>query len=187
MTAHRLRTAAAKLREVAGGAAAGPWWVSQEGLTHPVGANVKAEDASVVEDCCGYQGGATVADATYIATMSPPVALAMATWLEAHADTMDLLDEMAQMGERVPSVPDAEALAVADAVLGDGGVVSGVESFCRVHWGSHGCELTRGHDGPHECDCCECPDHARDHEGEGCVAKPPYYGSSTWFYGEDAS
>jgi len=55
---------------------------------------------------------------------------------------------------------------------------------CRVYWGSHGCCHPRGHppEVPHECDCCECP-------GEcelSCMAKPPYYGPDTRFYGEDA-
>lgn len=54
---------------------------------------------------------------------------------------------------------------------------------CRVYWGSHGCQLERGHDGPHECDCCTCDDHPDP--GSGCVASPPYYGPGTTFYGED--
>lgn len=58
--------------------------------------------------------------------------------------------------------------------------------FCRVYWGSHGCALPSGHDGPHECACCECEDHERDHELNGCAAKPPYYGPGTGFYGVDA-
>lgn len=61
---------------------------------------------------------------------------------------------------------------------------------CRVYWGTHGCGLLRGHDPavtPHECvTCCDCGDHAVDHEAAGCVALPPYYGPETWFYGEDA-
>lgn len=59
----------------------------------------------------------------------------------------------------------------------------------QVYWGSHGCRFDRGHDGPCGCDCCECPDHERDHLEQGCVAKAPYYddfGSPTQFYGEDA-
>ncbi len=62
------------------------------------------------------------------------------------------------------------------------------EAECRVYWGSHGCGRPRGHTEPHECgfmngltgefvSCCECEDHERDHEAEGCVAKPPYYGT----------
>ena len=58
---------------------------------------------------------------------------------------------------------------------------------CRVYWGSHGCRLQRGHDGFHECDCCDCLDHDRDHDERGCVARAPFYGPQTSFYGEDAT
>lgn len=67
---------------------------------------------------------------------------------------------------------------------------------CRVYWGSHGCNLERDHDGPHECDCCDCPPGRHDgitaptlpdDEGVICVAKTPYYGPETRFYGEDVS
>lgn len=63
---------------------------------------------------------------------------------------------------------------------------------CRVYWGSHGCELPRGHpeDVPHECDCCRCGEHHPYPEWPDtqvlCVALPPYYGPGTRFYGEDA-
>lgn len=66
---------------------------------------------------------------------------------------------------------------------------------CRVYWGSHGCRFNRGHDGPHECDCCTCPEGRHngvdaprliDDEKVACVSKPPYYGTMTAFYGEDA-
>lgn len=63
------------------------------------------------------------------------------------------------------------------------------EGTCGVNWGTHGCRFDKGHDEPHECDCCECPDHAAsniDDEGAMCAAKPPYYGPETYFYGEDA-
>lgn len=63
-------------------------------------------------------------------------------------------------------------------------------SHCRVFWGSHGCMHERGHapEIPHECDCCECPPggHPRSVSGALCVAKPPYYGDRTVFYGEEA-
>ena len=55
---------------------------------------------------------------------------------------------------------------------------------CRVYWGSHGCARPRGHEGDHWCYCCECADHPDD---AGCVAGPPYYGSDTRYYGEDAA
>lgn len=50
---------------------------------------------------------------------------------------------------------------------------------CRVYWGSHGCDLPRGHDGPHICECA-------DRSEPGNVGAPPYYGPDTIFYGEDA-
>lgn len=56
---------------------------------------------------------------------------------------------------------------------------------CRTYWGSHGCDRRRGHRGSHVCDCCDCEDHDRDHEAEGCVGRAPYYGPDTSFYGED--
>jgi hypothetical protein len=66
---------------------------------------------------------------------------------------------------------------------------------CRVYWGSHGCGLERGHaerDGtPHDCGCCGCGDHHPypewPDEGVLCVARAPYYGAETRFYGEDAT
>jgi hypothetical protein len=30
------------------------------------------------------------------------------------------------------------------------------DDFCRVYWGSHGCERERGHRGPHRCEP-DCP------------------------------
>lgn len=64
--------------------------------------------------------------------------------------------------------------------------------FCRVYWGSHGCDEPRGHppEAPHACDCCQCenhPDPDPDNPGNepSCVARPPYYGPGTRFFGED--
>jgi len=61
---------------------------------------------------------------------------------------------------------------------------------CRVYWNSHGCELERGHDGPHLCLCAleggfdkltrKYPD------GSINVGEPPYYGAETRFFGDDA-
>jgi hypothetical protein len=61
---------------------------------------------------------------------------------------------------------------------------------CRVYWGTHGCQLPRGHDSaiePHVCSCCDCRPHTGEPDDENviCVGRPPYYGSETWFYGED--
>ena len=55
---------------------------------------------------------------------------------------------------------------------------------CRVYWGSHGCQLERGHVGHCECNCCECEDHEL-FRVRGCVGKYPYYGPDTGFCGED--
>ena len=57
-------------------------------------------------------------------------------------------------------------------------------SPCLTYWGSHGCDLERGHKGAHECDCCDCLRHPDP--DSGCVATAPYYGWKTGFYGEDA-
>jgi hypothetical protein len=60
---------------------------------------------------------------------------------------------------------------------------------CRVYWGTHGCALRRGHDGPHDCQCCDCPPglHPNDSHNVLCVSTAPYYGPDTGFYGEDAT
>ncbi len=51
-----------------------------------------------------------------------------------------------------------------------------------MYWGSHGCDLPRGHDG----DCrCNCADDAPE-PGVLNVGAAPYYGPDTVFYGEDA-
>jgi hypothetical protein len=81
--------------------------------------------------------------------------------------------------------------------MGDGGVLNPGPSFewCRVYWGSHGCDLERGHverDGTaHVCDCCECGEHHPYPRWPDtqvtCVALAPYYGPETNFYGEDAA
>lgn len=54
--------------------------------------------------------------------------------------------------------------------------------YCRVYWGSHGCDLWRGHVGPHICLTCW----DEDGDNEGYVGSWPYYGPDTNFYGEDA-
>lgn len=63
------------------------------------------------------------------------------------------------------------------------------DTGCRVYWGSHGCDRERGHEGTCECDCCDCPEgtHPNPEPGVLCVAKAPYYGPGTRFYGEDVA
>jgi hypothetical protein len=56
---------------------------------------------------------------------------------------------------------------------------------CDVYWGSHGCHLPYGHKAaglPHACLSCFDPD-----DMDGYVGTPPYYGSETSFYGDDAT
>lgn len=65
---------------------------------------------------------------------------------------------------------------------------------CRVYWGSHGCRLECGHEGPHLCECAvpDWQDYVDkggyiDEEGALNVGAPPYYGPNTKFYGEDTA
>lgn len=53
---------------------------------------------------------------------------------------------------------------------------------CRVYWGSHGCDLVKGHAGPCRCECADEP----TEPGVINVGAYPYYGADTKFYGEDA-
>lgn len=88
MSAELLRRAAAKLRTYAPHATRGPWTPADDGLVwseligDPVSGSVELEDAE------------------YIALMHPPVALALAEWLDAHRDS-----------------PCSHALGVARAIL----------------------------------------------------------------------
>lgn len=95
-----------------------------------------------------------------------------------------------------PDAPDLAfiGLGVYDSING-GAVYFGPplpDPDCRVYWGSHGCQLERGHDGPHLCHCARddwqdhLPDGYEDDEGVCNVGAPPYYGTDTAFYGEDA-
>ena|GEM_PF-5268842 len=52
---------------------------------------------------------------------------------------------------------------------------------CDTYWGSHGCDLPRGH--PGWCVCWSCYDPA---DTVGYVGAFPYYGADTNFYGEGA-
>lgn len=59
---------------------------------------------------------------------------------------------------------------------------------CPVFWGSHGCDLERGHDGQHLCRACCFPEsdlHMDLHRAapadgygcDGCAGTWPYYGA----------
>lgn len=81
-----------------------------------------------------------------------------------------------------PSYPNAELAAALANASGERSRSETVR-YCRVYWGSHGCQFEREHDGLCECGCCDCTDHPGP--DSGCVAKHPYYGPETVFYGED--
>lgn len=129
--AELLRRAAAKLRETATAATPGPWTVEvheggygddmlyavigpedDEGVT-PIPLQTRTEDA-------GFHSQAQ-ADVDFAALMHPPVALALAAWLDRDAETIDI----ARSGYAVLSDdPDAvvaefhrHSIAVARAIL----------------------------------------------------------------------
>lgn len=85
MSADLLRRAATKLREHATAAKPGPWEVDHEDLyfilrsREPVPYTYQADIVEV------HSPDATWADFDYFALMHPPVALALAEWLEAQA------------------------------------------------------------------------------------------------------
>ena len=57
---------------------------------------------------------------------------------------------------------------------------------CNTFWGSHGCDLPKGHDGQHVCDCHDPNDaddvaahrsaSPEDYGADGCAGTWPYYG-----------
>ena len=105
--AERLRAAATRLREVAGAAEGGPWTftVDDAHTDYPWRLDGTFRNWRGEECNRDIARVATTDDALYFATMSPPVALALADWLDYTAER--------QVGE-----PVRAALAVADAVLG---------------------------------------------------------------------
>lgn len=113
MSADTLREAARLMRKRAEKATPGRWETTDRGLTHPgVGMDVHSDlEGSVVADCCGYQGGAGIDDAEHIASWHPAVALAVADWLDAYAERLEVL------GHAIGS-NRGQALAVARAYLG---------------------------------------------------------------------
>jgi len=114
MSAERLRAAATLLRERAEGATEGNRRVTHD----PLGTHVETDlDAMgrVVFGSSHDRGPERVeGDAAYIALMAPPVALALADWLDAMAVFVDSGNDVPGMRGRGLT----EALAVADAILG---------------------------------------------------------------------
>jgi hypothetical protein len=116
MSADLLRRAAAKLREHANAASEGPWEAD--------GVDIWAGTASDV-----WAGEADErANASYAALMHPPVALALADWLDATAERIEILKPV--VGHEIYGVGHpqefiertyAKSLAVARAVLREDG------------------------------------------------------------------
>ena len=98
--AERLRAAATWLREVAEDATPGSWEV--------IGGGEYLQGPDILVG--GGVGSTTATNADYIAMMHPPVALALADWLD---------DTATEVESHATYSPDA--LRVADAVLGGGG------------------------------------------------------------------
>ena len=115
--AERLRAAATRLREVAGAATPGPWFLDKGGDT---GVYTAPRPSPASQDIAWSHSPDVEA---YIALMHPPVALALADWLDDLAagwpwddDGTCVWDDGTPM--RLEESPDTHALAVADAVLG---------------------------------------------------------------------
>lgn len=107
MSAEKLREAAKALREVAEAATPGDKWQ----VGHPRRcSSAKAVEIEYLSHVYAQAYTGTEANARYIATMAPPVALALA----------DLLDWLAKANENGVIVGASPALAVADAILGAG-------------------------------------------------------------------
>lgn len=114
MNAGMLREAATRLRELAEAATEGPWV--------PDGPEVGADGIWFAATVCGaLSDDQDEANAAYIATVHPRVALAVADWLSTVADGEEYAAKVG--GVVTDDYPDhPAALTVAAAVLGrDGG------------------------------------------------------------------
>lgn len=112
MTAERLRQAAERLRDLveADGLPKCAWVVSDR-WSDDVVTTVHDDSIWIVGASIDGGGALNRSVADFVATMSPPVALAVAAWLDGVAATEEA-------GE--PTITAwSEALAVADAVMGE--------------------------------------------------------------------
>lgn len=124
-----LRRAAKRLRERAEGATPGPWYrVGPPWNRHEPFIVAGAEDPHVGRFVCDLDDPVEldddaperdlIADAEHIALMHPPVAIALADWLESNAAWMDRAAELLP-GRRSSELDrtDQAAVAVARAIL----------------------------------------------------------------------
>ena len=115
MSAERLRAAATLLRERAEAATPGPWEVLLSSTKHAYGVwSLRGECVTI--DRATSRKHVDGANASFVATMDPTVALAVADWLDWMADR-------SASGNGIPAMRGqglAQALAVADAILAGG-------------------------------------------------------------------
>lgn len=120
--AEELRAAAKVMRERAQAASPGPWETCGRGVEQTAGdyADVLGQEVSCLSYCYGGAPiGPKQADADYIASMHPGIALAIADWLDEEAAEYEALDAGAQAflaGDKGGDV--APAIAVARTYLG---------------------------------------------------------------------
>lgn len=116
MSAARIREAAKVLRDAAESATPGPWVVD---YAEDVVSTATEQHPWIAHP---YKHSETEANAAYIALMAPPVALALADWLDdievlwSSAESMHDADgDPLTFGESI----DSHALALANTILGD--------------------------------------------------------------------
>ena len=118
--AAQLRAAAARLRELANGATPGPWkhmCLGSEGcVVHRDSGTIRERGPSrgTVARFGWKEWKADHADAVFVAGMDPLVALAVADWLDAAAETAEYTEVQ---GAHIH--PESHALKVARAYLGE--------------------------------------------------------------------
>ena len=128
MSADVLRRAAERLREVAGEATPGPWWDDFGGVRAgilPRSRHLVTNGFPNVVAITDRRGVGGEADAAYVATMHPGVALALADWLEREAALSIAFDQIVTRHTAAGFTVETEqssfpqALATARAILGE--------------------------------------------------------------------
>lgn len=124
MTAQKLRDAAARIRETAQAATPGAWKVWAMSVLADQDGTSDVETAVPVADT-HHEAGLRTFNATHIALWSPPVALAVADWLDQVAsnleDTLPIWETSTELPGTVEDTVHhhfGRPLAVADLILG---------------------------------------------------------------------
>lgn len=123
MSAETLRRAAAKARTLAEAATPGPWQVHTRGVLAPREPHDLGRGPQrIAQTMMPYRLDRQTANAVYIASMHPAVALAVADWLDRSAAWADVCGYDVVQPTDPPSYERAvydAALAVARAYLGE--------------------------------------------------------------------